>query len=161
MWANRSSRSPKMSEWANRSIFGANRYFAHFLAKNEWFTWKTDEGIPSPGFQELSSLNNYFFCLVYMVVGVVFKNYPQLYIDIPELTCVESSTWTLSWPVYRAAPEHWIDLCGEQHLNTELTCVESSTWTLSSESQQIQIICVKNIPIIYLLNVCGINHLCS
>ena len=31
MWANRSGRSPKMSEWANRSFFWENRSFAHFL----------------------------------------------------------------------------------------------------------------------------------
>ena len=69
MWANRSGRSskisdllrllrgnerlwaycsPKMSEWANRSFFWANCYFAHFWAKNEQFARKTDERIFSP-----------------------------------------------------------------------------------------------------------------
>ena len=32
-WANRSGRWPKMSQWANRSFFWANRSFAHFFAK--------------------------------------------------------------------------------------------------------------------------------
>ena len=49
LWANRSGRSPKLSEWVNCSFFRANRSFAHFWAKNEWFAWKTDEQIPSPG----------------------------------------------------------------------------------------------------------------
>ena len=50
MWANRSGRSPKMSEWVNRSFFWANCSFAHFWAKNERFARKTDERIPSPGY---------------------------------------------------------------------------------------------------------------
>ena len=45
-WANR---SPKMSKWVNRSFFWVNGSIAHFWAKNERFTWKTDERIPSPG----------------------------------------------------------------------------------------------------------------
>ena len=47
-WANRSGRSPKMSEWVNCSFFWANRSFAHFWAKNKCFARKTDERIPSP-----------------------------------------------------------------------------------------------------------------
>ena len=50
MWANRSGRSPKMCEWANRSFFRANRSFAHFFAKHERFAQKNDEQIPSPEF---------------------------------------------------------------------------------------------------------------
>ena len=50
-WANRSGRSPKMSEWVNRSFFWANRSFAYFWAKNERFARKTDERIPSPARQ--------------------------------------------------------------------------------------------------------------
>ena len=49
MWANRSFRSPKMSEWVNCSFFWANRSFAHFLTKNERFARKSNERIPSPG----------------------------------------------------------------------------------------------------------------
>ena len=55
-WANRSGRSPKMSEWANRSFFWANRSFAHFFAKNERFAQKTDERIPSPAYYANSFL---------------------------------------------------------------------------------------------------------
>ena len=51
-WANRSGRSPKMSEWVNCS-------FAHFWAKNEQFTRKTDERIPSPGREPLLAYNSY------------------------------------------------------------------------------------------------------
>ena len=47
-WANRTGRSPKMSEWVNRSFFWANQSFAHFFTKSEWFAQKTDERIPSP-----------------------------------------------------------------------------------------------------------------
>ena len=47
-WANRSGRSPKMSKWVNRSFFWANRSFAYFWAKNEWFARKTDKRISSP-----------------------------------------------------------------------------------------------------------------
>ena len=56
-WANRSGRSPKMSEWGNRAFFWANRSFANFFAKNEQFAQKTDERIPSPAknSSELSS----------------------------------------------------------------------------------------------------------
>ena len=39
LWGNH---SPKMSNLVNRS-------FTYFLAKNEWFTEKTDEQIPNPG----------------------------------------------------------------------------------------------------------------
>ena len=46
-WANRSDCSQKMSKWANRSVFWANRSFAHVFAKNERFAQKTDERIPS------------------------------------------------------------------------------------------------------------------
>ena len=35
MWAHRSGRSPKMSEWANHSTFWANRSFPHFFAKKQ------------------------------------------------------------------------------------------------------------------------------
>ena len=48
LWANRSGRSPKMSEWMNHSFFWANCSFAHFWTKNEQFTWKSNEWIPSP-----------------------------------------------------------------------------------------------------------------
>ena len=41
-WANRSGRSPKISEWGNRSFFWANRSLAHFFAKNKRFTQKTE-----------------------------------------------------------------------------------------------------------------------
>ena len=58
-WAIRSGRSPKMSDheqiaqvahqkWANCSFFWANHSFAHFFAKKEPFTQKTDERISSP-----------------------------------------------------------------------------------------------------------------
>ena len=39
--------SPKMSKWVNCSIFLANRSFAHFWAKKERFSRKTDERSPS------------------------------------------------------------------------------------------------------------------
>ena len=35
MWTNRLFRSPKMSEWVNRSFFWANCSLAHFWTKNE------------------------------------------------------------------------------------------------------------------------------
>ena len=44
------NRSPKMSQWANRSFFWANCSLAHFFAKNEQLAQKTDEHIPSPAF---------------------------------------------------------------------------------------------------------------
>ena len=56
-WANCSGRSPKMSEWVNRSFFWANRSFAHFWAKNERFARKTDEQIPSPAKNPESKLS--------------------------------------------------------------------------------------------------------
>ena len=42
-WAICSGRSPKMSEWANRSFFWDNRSIAPFWAKHERFAQKTDE----------------------------------------------------------------------------------------------------------------------
>ena len=57
-WANRSGRSPKMSEWVNRSFFWANCSFTHFWAKNEWFAWKTDEWISSPERKLLIRIRN-------------------------------------------------------------------------------------------------------
>ena len=57
LWANRSGRSPKMSEWVNRSFFWVNRSFAHFWAKHERFARKTDERIPSPGYIEQWGVN--------------------------------------------------------------------------------------------------------
>ena len=47
-WTNCSGRSPKMSDWANCSLFRANRSFAWFFAKNKRFARKTNERIPSP-----------------------------------------------------------------------------------------------------------------
>ena len=47
-WVNRSGRSTKMSKWLNCSFFWANCSIAHFRAKNKWFARKTDERIPSP-----------------------------------------------------------------------------------------------------------------
>ena len=61
MWANRSGRSPKMSEWANRSFFWANRSWANFFAKNEQFAQKRDEQIPSPA--------NTVPCSTYVIVA--------------------------------------------------------------------------------------------
>ena len=48
-WANRSSLTPKMSEWANRSFFWVNLSFVNFFAKNKRFAQKTNELIPSYG----------------------------------------------------------------------------------------------------------------
>ena len=54
MWANRSGRSPKMSDVSNREQIAqvahqkwANEWIAHFWAINERFVRKTDERIPS------------------------------------------------------------------------------------------------------------------
>ena len=47
-WANHSGRSPKMSEWVNRSFLWVNCSFAHFWIKNEQFARKSNERIPSP-----------------------------------------------------------------------------------------------------------------
>ena len=52
MRVNRSFRSPKVSQWVNRSFFWVNRSFALFWTKNERFTWKSNERIPSPGIIE-------------------------------------------------------------------------------------------------------------
>ena len=43
----------KMSEWANCSLFRANRSFAWFFAKNKRFARKTNERIPSPAVRTL------------------------------------------------------------------------------------------------------------
>ena len=51
-WAKRSGCSPKMSDWANCSLFWVNRSFAHFLAKNERFAQKTNKRIPSPALND-------------------------------------------------------------------------------------------------------------
>ena len=59
MWANRSGRSPKMSEWVNRSFFWANRSFAHFWAKNKRIARKTGEQIPSPARDPILVLGRY------------------------------------------------------------------------------------------------------
>ena len=74
-WANRSGRSPKMSEWANRSFFWANRSFAHFFAKNEWFAQKTDERIPSPENVMLITVTCSFFSELYFSI---IQNWPHL-----------------------------------------------------------------------------------
>ena len=63
-WANRSCRSPKMSEWVNHSFFWVNRLFAHFWAKNERFARKTD-AIPSPDISP--STNTWFHHLPHFV----------------------------------------------------------------------------------------------
>ena len=47
MWANCSGHSPKMSEWANRSFYWANRSIAHFRKKRP-IRSETVERIPSP-----------------------------------------------------------------------------------------------------------------
>ena len=49
--ANRSGRSPKMSKWANCSLFEQITHSLTFfiLAKNERFAPKFDERIPNPG----------------------------------------------------------------------------------------------------------------
>ena len=45
MWANRSGRSPKISEWANWSIFWANRSLAHYSLS---FLQKTSDLLRKP-----------------------------------------------------------------------------------------------------------------
>ena len=76
-WGNRSGRSPKMSEWANRSFFWANRSFAHFFPKNEQVAQKTDEPIPSPGriLCNLSILCSVHYCTLYTMYNVLCTVY--------------------------------------------------------------------------------------
>ena len=69
MWANCSGGSPKMSdhEWVAHQndqmsksiVFRANRPFAHYFAKNEQFTQKTDEQIPNPGEESASHTDHH------------------------------------------------------------------------------------------------------
>ena len=74
MWANRSGRSPKMSEslrsltknewlWANRLFLEGIAHSLIFFAKNERFAQKTDKRIPSPVSNPPSSLEWVFISL--------------------------------------------------------------------------------------------------
>ena len=49
MWANRSFRSQKINEWVNHSFFWAKRSLTHF-----WTIRKSNERIPSPGYESLT-----------------------------------------------------------------------------------------------------------
>ena len=74
-WANRSSRSPKMCEWVNRSIFWANPSFAHFWANNEQFARKTHERIPSPALTTLTQCWHGYWVRGHVVSKVVDNVY--------------------------------------------------------------------------------------
>ena len=58
LWANRSGRSPKMSEGVNRLFLWVNRSFTHFWTKNKRFAWKSNERNPSPDSIEYYQASN-------------------------------------------------------------------------------------------------------
>ena len=66
-WANCSGRSPKMSEWANHSLFEQITYSFTFLANNEWFAPKVNKQIPNPDKKWRSLAKNFIFWLLFFV----------------------------------------------------------------------------------------------
>ena len=64
-WANHSGRSPKMSEWANRSFFWSELLICSFIAKNVQFAKKTDEQIPNPANRNYPLIWNIVECTIW------------------------------------------------------------------------------------------------
>ena len=71
-WANLSGRSPKISEWANYSLFERSTHLLTFLSINERFALKFDEEIPNPAW--ISRVGHPFFIKERSVLCVLLRS---------------------------------------------------------------------------------------